>query len=149
MKLITLTFFTFIRAVLLYLLLTLPVADKPKIYFLSLVSAFVLGVAAWVVFMGLSYIIRICKASVMLSNALLYLAVFVAVLIAYSTLLAYAVKGMHFWDIDIVTLYPIAAIVAGWLSIYINRKKLNNYLRPVKRMQLQAFALRPSNFDLN
>ena len=149
MKLITITFTTFIRAVLLYLLLTLPVADKPKIYFLSLVAACVLGVAAWLVFMLCSYVIRVCKASVVVTQVLLYTSVFVAVLLAYSALLAYAVKGMHFWNIDVVTLYPVAAIVAGWIAIYTSRRKLIRYFKPVKRVQLHPFALLPSNFNLN
>jgi len=149
MKLITLTFTTFIRSVLLYLLLTLPVADRPKIYFLSLVAAFVLGVVAWLVFMLCSYIIRLCKASVIITQVLLYTSVFVAVLLAYSALLAYAVKGMHFWNIDVVTLYPAAAIAAGWTAIYTSRRKLIRYFKPVKHVQLHVFALRPSNFHLN
>jgi hypothetical protein len=149
MKLITLTFFTFIRSVLLYLLFTLPIAGKPKIYFLSVVAAFVLGVVAWLVFMTFSFIIRVFKVPVTATYLLLYVAAFIAVLAAYSALLAYAVKGMHFWNIEWFTLYPLAAIIAGWISIYVNRRKLKNYFSPVKRVPLPVFYLHPDKFCLN
>lgn len=149
MKLITLTFFTFIRSVLLYLVLTLPVAGRPRIYFLSLVSAFVLGVAAWVVFAIFSFLIRRLKISMTATHLLLYVAVFIAVVAAYSALLLYAVKGMHFWDIELFTLFPVAAIIAGWISIYINRKKLTRYFRPQRYVPLQGFSLHPTQYNLN
>ena len=149
MKLITLTFFTFIRSVLFYLLLTLPIAVKPKIYFLAVISAFVLGVGAWAVFALFTLVIRLLKASPLTAYILLYAAVVIAVVAAYSILLAYAVSGMHFWNIEPFSLFPTAAIAAGCISVYINRKKIKRYFQPPRYLKIEGFSLYPTKYNLN
>ncbi len=149
MKLITLTFFTYIRSVLLYLLFTLPAAVMPRIYLVSVLASFVLGMAAWLVFMMLSVIIRFIKASMATVYVLLHASVAIAVIIAYSILLGYAIEGMHFWDLQPFSLFPAAAIAAGWISLYINRAKLKRYFKPARNVKTEGFSLHPSKHFLN
>ncbi len=149
MKLITVTFFTYIRSVLLYLLFTLPAAFNPRVYLLSVVSACVLGIVAWAVFALFTFLMRLLRAPMATTYFLLCLAVAIGVLCAYAALLAYATDGMHFWDIEMFSLFPAAAIIAGWISIYINRKKLRRYFKPVRYAQLINCSLHQFKVYLN
>ncbi|MEO5681918.1 MAG: hypothetical protein ABIQ88_04710 [Chitinophagaceae bacterium] len=120
----------FIRAMGIYLLLTIPaLAALPAMYLLSAGYALSFGWIAAIFFLIAFYLLRIMKMSVRARHMLLYMAAAVAVLIAFQMM---EITGAwdHIWQSGAFLLFPGAAVMAGWISLAVSGKAINRLFAP-------------------
>jgi hypothetical protein len=116
--LIKTSFLVFIRALGIYLLITLPaMAAEPYLYLLSAACAISFGWIAAVLFLLLFYIVKKIKADILGKNILLYTSVAIAVVVAFQ-MMEVAGAQYRIWQ------------SGGWISLAISRRKIKNLFVP-------------------
>ncbi len=110
----------YFRALAIYMVLSLPALMIPFIYIISALYAFLFGWFALAVFalvyvflMSCYYVTRII---------LLIIAVVLAVGFAFH-MIGVVHKG-DVWNTGVFLLFPIAAVIAGWISLFISWKNI-------------------------
>ncbi|MBL7748286.1 MAG: hypothetical protein JNM19_12695, partial [Chitinophagaceae bacterium] len=115
-------FVIYIRAVGLYALITLPALFLPLLYVLSLFYAFFFGWFAWALFSLLSW----CTVSITAIHhyrmLLLTFAVPASVAFAFQMIEVFDAWD-NVWQSGGFLLFPLAATLAGWVSLFISEKK--------------------------
>jgi len=100
---------------------------NPVIYLMSLVYVVIYGVLSLAIFSSIFLVLRLTRPKVSLAITILVVAIIPSVGLAYKALN----KGMddtrNFWAIDEFTIFPTAALIAGWVSIWINYKLIIYY----------------------
>ncbi len=117
------SFVIYIWAVGLYALLTLPAIILPVMYFISTVYALIYGWFAWGLF-SMIYLftdkLRLNYASKMF---ILVIGVVLSVAFAYQMLEILDVEE-NVWHSGWFMWFPVIGIIAGWISLFIARKKV-------------------------
>lgn len=117
------TLVIFLRAVGIYLLFTLPTLAFPPMYILSAIYALTYGWLAWLVF-ALIYI-GLKQGSFSTRRILIVLAfgVLLGVLLAFQ-MMEVLNSERNIWQSGLCLLFPCAAIVSGWISLYVSREDI-------------------------
>jgi hypothetical protein len=116
-------FVIYIRAVGLYAMLTFPVIISPLMYFISLFYVVMHGWFAWAIFTAFYLIIAKVPTSSIVRLLLLALAVPVAVAFAFQ-MIEVLKSERNVWRSGIFLLFPFAATICGWISLFISAKKI-------------------------
>ena len=119
-------FIIYIRAIGIYLLITLPVLIAPFMYFLSAIYAFFYGWFAWLVFSLLYQLIRRIK-SYESKMGCMVLAVIPSVAFAFQVL-DYLNPELDAWNSGGYLLFPVVAVIAGWVSVFIAGKVIKQQM---------------------
>ena len=127
--LIKTSFLVFVRAIGIYLLITLPTLVFPPMYIMSAGFALSFGWIAGLFFALFFYLLQKLNMSMQQKQVLLYVAITISVLLAFE-----GIEIMHAWD-DIWTsgpflLFPLVAIVSGFISVSVSRNSISDLLRP-------------------
>lgn len=115
------TLVIFIRAVGIYLALTLPAMAIPSMYLLSALYACLYGWIAWLLFTLVYIGLKQCTFSARRVLSVLAFAIFLGVLLAFQLMEVFNTQS-NIWQSGIFLLFPSAAVVAGWISLYISRE---------------------------
>lgn len=139
-------FKTFISALGWYLLLTLPSLFAPIMYFMSMVIA---GAVCWIaglLFILAAHLIKQMDARPQQRLTFLYYTVPIAVLVAFESVELLDLWH-HIWQSEGFLLFPLAAVIAAWISMFINRNSLAEYFGKPKEMEaiLQSLNIEPHN----
>ncbi len=119
-------FVVFIRAISIYLLITLPLLGVPEVYLLSAVYAASFGWIAGGVFMLAMLALQHIKAGSTLKIPLLYTSVLAAVTVAYQMMAVLHVEA-NIWRSDVLV-FPAIAVAAGWISVALSKKTIKTLL---------------------
>jgi len=117
------SFLIYIKAVGIYALLTLPALFMPFIYVISIIYVLFYGWIAWVVFTTIYIITVFCNPSYKNKMIILVMGVVVAVLFAFQMLEVLKAET-NIWQSGGFLLLPLAAIIAGWISLGISGQKI-------------------------
>lgn len=120
---IKIIFILFIRAVGIYLLMTLPALGVPMVYIISALYAISFGWIAGIIFLLFTYLLQKIKAGIITKKFFLYAAVPIAVLVAFQTMELTGVER-HIWNSGAYLLFPAMAIIAGWISTILSWQKV-------------------------
>jgi hypothetical protein len=122
----------FLHSLLVYVVFTLPALFLPFIFFVSLLIALLYGLIAviifWLCFNGLWHI----GISTRTGYPLLFVSVIIAVTMAFQVfgwtihliLPILFDPGENAWDNGLFLVFPLLAIIAGWIGIYRSRKRI-------------------------
>ena len=114
----------FVRAIGIYLLMTLPViAALPVMYKLSALYAASFGCIAAALFLGFFYLLQKLPIDSSGKYSLLCIAVVVAVGIAFQMMEITGVQH-NIWQSGPFLFFPVVAIISGWLSVLASRNKI-------------------------
>jgi hypothetical protein len=116
-------FIIYIRAVGIYALLTLPAVALPIMYFISMMYVLFYGWFAWAVFTIIYVITIFCNPSYLTKMLILAVGVVVAVLFAFQMLEVLGVE-QDIWHSGEFLLFPLAAVLSGWISLKISRERV-------------------------
>ena len=121
-------FILFIRAIGIYLLMTLPLlAAQPVMYEISAGYAISFGWIAGLLFLLLFYFLQKTKIDIAAKKIFSYASVAIAVLVAFQTM---EITGAQYriWHSGIFLAFPAIAIIAGWISLAIAKQKIDHLL---------------------
>lgn len=123
------TLYTYGIALVAYAVITLPVIVIPSIYAYSLLLAAGFGLAAWAVYTLFIVSIYLLKPNKDLAALALVICIPLCVAFAYSLIEVFGVWDMV-WQEKIFIWFPIAAVIAGWISIYKSWKRTEELIYP-------------------
>ena len=123
------TFITFSYALLNYAIITLPVIAVPIMYGYSLLLAVGFGIIAWCIYALIFLLVKSSKINPDLKWLILILAVPIGVALAYS-LIGFLGVWKNVWNAGWLMLFPLAAVVAGWIGLHKTRTIIDEYLNP-------------------
>ena len=133
------SFTIYIRAVGIYALITLPALFLPIMYFISMMYVLFYGWFAWAVFTLIYLITVFCNPSFFTKMFILATGVVVSVAFAFQMLEILGVEE-NIWHSGLYLLFPLAAIVSGWISLCMSRQKVRqanrNFLLDILDEQL-------------
>jgi hypothetical protein len=113
----------FLKALVVYALITFPALLIPVIYFMSLYFVIIYGWFAGAVFTLCYLLIDKLKISYDFKTALFFVLVPVAVLLSFQLLEEFDAYN-DIWQSGIFLLFPLAATVSGWISLFVARKRI-------------------------
>lgn len=112
----------YIRAFFIYAIITLPSLVLPLMYLLSLGYAFIFGWFAWLLFSWIHLVAVTVKAAHQYRLLILSIAVPVAVAFAFQMIEVFNAYD-NVWQSGVFLLFPLAATIAGWVSLGISDKQ--------------------------
>ncbi|HEX7902542.1 MAG TPA: hypothetical protein VF487_01595 [Chitinophagaceae bacterium] len=116
-------FLIYIRAVGLYMVVTLPVLIAPIMYFVSVIYVFIFGWFAWGLF---SVIYLLCTQIKTYETKMLLLIPGVVISVAFAFhMLGVFNRDLDVWNSGGFMLFPITGVIAGWISLFMARKKIS------------------------
>ena len=121
-------FIIYIRAVGIYALLTIPALCLPVMYIISMMYVLFYGWFAWAVFTFIYLVTVFCNPAYHVKMGILVIAVVVAVLFAFQMLEVLGVEE-NIWHSGAFLLFPLAAVISGWVSLHISRQSVKNVNR--------------------
>lgn len=136
-------FIIYAQAYGIYLLLTIPAIVLPPMYFMSAMYAFSYGFAAMAIFVLLFLILHLVKPGYKTVIAILIAGVVLVVSAGYKLLLVYDMPETSFWNVNGYTLFPIAALLAGCIAVYINVPRIRNHLSPSIIQEVNTIGVQP------
>lgn len=116
-------FIVFTRAIALYLLFTLPAMVLPFMYVYSAFLAVAFGAAAGMLFIGCYMLIAKCNIPYKTKFTVLSATVPIGVTTSY-LLIGWLNAADGLWGISPFLVFPGVAVIAGWASLFISRKKI-------------------------
>ena len=129
------TLVTFGHSLFNYAIITLPVIAVPTMYSYSLLLAIGFGIAAWLVYALIFLLIKSSRLNSNLKWLILVLAVPIGVAFGY-TLIEVCDVWKNVWKAGWLMLFPLAAIVAGWIGLYKTRTIIDEQLNPASQEYL-------------
>jgi len=118
----------FIKAIGIYLLLTVPaLVAMPLIYEMSALYAISFGWIAGFLFLFIFYFLQKLHMDNNGKYFLCCMAVVLCVGIAFETMEVTGAQH-HIWQSGTCLLFPLAAVLSGWLSLFISRQRINHLL---------------------
>lgn len=131
---------TFLKSILIYLLLTSPSLLLAIMYFLSAFYAITFGWIAWIFF----YCALLVCSYLSISQEFKLLLIISAT--AAGIFVAYFLIGFWLYDMNVLkdysfVLFPIAAFVSAIAGILINRKKIIAYINNIHNEEVESLAL--------
>ena len=137
-------FIIYAQAYGIYLLLTIPALTDAIIYMFSAMYAFFAGLAALIIFDLLFLLLHFLKPGYKTVVAILLAGVILAVSIAFKLLLVAAMPGRDFLKMDGDVLFPIAAMMAGCIAVFINILRIRKHFSPsVLEEEVNTIGLQP------
>lgn len=130
----------------MYLLFTLPCFFLPYIYYMYILSALyaaVSGLIALGIFFIAFYLLQRATLQYLLISAILFLAIPLAVGAAYKALIVVIMPVRGFWKMDGFTLFPIAAILSGWVSILISLPRIKEHFTLSIINEIETISVQP------
>lgn len=121
-------FIIYARAVGIYALLTIPALVLPIMYIISIMYVLFYGWFAWAVFTLIYLVTVFCNPTYPIKMGILTIAVVVAVLFAFQMLEILKVQE-NIWHSGGFLLFPLAAVISGWLSLNISRERVKTVNR--------------------
>jgi hypothetical protein len=121
-----LLFTIYLRSLAFYMLLTSPLIVVAIAWFASALAAIIYSAVALAVFGAVFYAVYVARPGVVRAGIILVVAVIPAVLLAYDVCLHTLdlLEDRTIWTMDGFSLFPAAAIIAGWVGLYASRKKV-------------------------
>jgi|GEM_PF-938753 len=120
----------FVRAVGIYLLMTIPaLVANMYLYLVSASYAISFGWIAAAIFLLLFWMLYKMKAGIRTKKIILYASVAMAVLVAFQMMQLLGAED-HIWQSGIFLLFPLVAIVSGWLSLAVSKRAVKNLFVP-------------------
>ena len=116
-------FIIYMWSVGLYCLLTLPAMFLPIIYMISIFYVLTFGWFAWAVFSIIYLIIDKAVNDIFQKMLLLFISVPVAVAFAFQMIEVFDAER-NIWDSGSFLLFPLAATVSGWISLFTAAKRV-------------------------
>ena len=110
-------------------MITLPVIGVPIMYGYSLLLAIGFGIPAWIAYTLIFLFVKSSSLNPDLKWLLLILAVPFGVAFAYTLIDVFGV-WKNVWNAGWLMLFPLAALVAGWISLYKTRTIIDEQLNP-------------------
>jgi hypothetical protein len=118
----------FVRAIVIYLLATIPVmAVLPIMYLMSAGFALSFGWIAAILFLLLFYLVKKMRGGLPFKIMLLYLSAAASVVVAFQIMEITGAEE-NIWSSGIFLLFPALAIISGWISLLIGKQKINYLL---------------------
>lgn len=118
----------FFRAIGIYLLLTFPaMMALPMMYIISAGYALSFGWIAAALFLLLLFLLQKLKCRIPLKRAFVYSAVLIAVAIAFQAM-ELAGAQQHVWQSGGFLLFPAAAVIAGWISVFFSKRAIDHLM---------------------
>ena len=136
-----LSFLIYLKALAIYLLLTLPSLIIFPIYLLSAWYAIISGCLALASFLLVFYILQVAKTHYLWVTIILGLAIPFAVGVAYRELIASEMPERAFWTMDDYTAFPVLAIIAGWISLYKNNARIKKQFSHPPITQIETISV--------
>ncbi len=137
-------FIIYAQAYGIYLLLTIPALAEPGIYIISAMYAFTAGLAAMAIFTLLFLLLHFIKPHYTTVITVLFVGVLLAVGTGFKLLLLDSMPGRSFWKMDGDTLFPIAAVLAGCIAVYINIPRIRDHFSPsVLEEEVNTIGVQP------
>ena len=128
--LVKLVFYLFLRAVGIYLLITLPaLLVLPEMYILSALYALGFGWIAGLVFLLFFCLVQRIRIQTAAKKTLLYVAVVAGVALAFQLMEVTGVQ-QRIWQSGICLLFPAIAVISGWISIAVSMRAINVLFEP-------------------
>jgi len=115
-------FIIYIRSLGFYSLLTLPALVLPPMYFISLYYVLTYGWFAWALFTILCLLAEKVKDG-SARRILLGGSVLISVLFAFQ-MIEVGGSEINIWQSGLFLLFPCAAVLAGWISVFLSERKL-------------------------
>jgi hypothetical protein len=115
-------FIIYIRAVGLYMLITLPILIAPFMYFFSVFYVLVYGWVAWGLFSLIYFLCRKIRNYEMKMGLLIW-GVIPSVALAFH-ILGLCNPELDAWNSGGFLLFPVAGVFAGWISVFLARKTI-------------------------
>lgn len=112
----------YIRAYFIYAVITLPALVFPLMYLLSLGYAFIFGWFAWLLFSLIHLVTGTFSPAHQYRLLILSIAVPVAVAFAFQMIEMFDAYD-NVWQSGVFLLFPLAATIAGWVSLGISEKQ--------------------------
>jgi len=116
-------FIIYARAVGIYCLLTLPAITLPIMYLVSVTDVLIYGWFAWALFTIIYFITVFCNPNFLSKMSILFVGVVIAVAMSFQ-MLEILKAEYTVWHSGAFLLFPLAAIVSGWISLYTSREKI-------------------------
>lgn len=123
------TFKTFSLAILAYAVITVPIIVIPFMYFYSLALAVGFGIAAWLIYSLVFFLVKQLNIIAETKWFLLIIAVPIGVAVGYTLIEVFGVWN-NVWNAGWLMLFPFAATVAGWIGLYKTRHEIDGVLNP-------------------
>ncbi|CAN5627056.1 hypothetical protein BH10BAC2_BH10BAC2_13540 [soil metagenome] len=114
------SFEIYLKALGFYAVLTTPALVEVSIYFLSLFGALIFGFFAWIVFLLVLRILQCLPFSKKTRWLILVFSIPLGVAADY-TLIGLFIFNRNVWVFHELLLFLLAAVIAGWISLYTNR----------------------------
>lgn len=118
-------FIIYARAVGIYCLLTIPAIVLPVMYLVSLTYVLIYGWFAWAVFTIIYFITVFCNPNFFTKMLTLFAGVVIAVALSFQ-MLEILKTEYNVWHSGSFLLFPLAAVVSGWISVYVSREKIRD-----------------------
>ena len=120
----TTPFIIYLRAIGVYALVTLPALAIPVMYFISFMYVLIYGWFAWALFTISYLVINKTERSYTTKVFLLLCGVVISVVFAFQMLEVLNVEK-NIWNSGLFLLFPVGAVIAGWISVFISEHKGN------------------------
>ena len=120
----TTPFIIYLRAIGVYALVTLPALAIPVMYFISFMYVLIYGWFAWALFTIIYLVINKTERSYTTKVFLLLCGVVISVVFAFQMLEVLNVEK-NIWNSGLFLLFPVGAVIAGWISVFISEHKGN------------------------
>jgi len=118
----------FFRAILIYLLATIPaLVAMPIMYLMSAGFALSFGWIAALIFLFLFYLLQRTRVGLSLKIMALYLSVTASVVFAFQMMELTGAQD-HIWQSGAFLLFPAMAIISGWISLIISKQRISYLL---------------------
>jgi hypothetical protein len=119
---------TFLFGIAIYAVITIPTIIIPIMYGISIFYAATFGWAAFLVFAACLYLLKKLNSfSNFIKCSIIYISVGIGVCVGLQLIETFKCQK-NVWEINAFSLFPLAAIVAGCISVYINRKAIYIYI---------------------
>jgi len=113
----------FLTAIGIYALITIPALIFPPMYILSIGYVIIYGWFAWLLFFLFFQLVQAIKISYERKMAILFISIIPAVAFAFQMLEVFDVEN-NVWYSGEFLLFPIVAVISGWISLYNFRTRL-------------------------
>ncbi len=119
----------FFRAMGIYLLLTLPALLEPIIYIYSIIFMLMYCWFAGIIFCVIFYLLQLGKKNYDTAIMTLAITIPVSVVIALQLMEVFGTWD-KVWHAGLFLLFPAAAVVAGWISLYKSTQNIQDIFSP-------------------
>lgn len=119
---------TFLFGIAIYAVITIPTIIIPIMYGISIFYAATFGWSTFLVFTACLYLLKQLTAfPTFIKWSIIYISVVIGVCVGLQLIETLKCQK-NVWEINAFSLFLLAAIVAGCISVYINRKAISIYI---------------------